>query len=99
MCVTLNVTPRLEFSLFSNRELAQSDGTSFAMTKKRGASAENKVMVHNQQLQNAAQEGNPSYLFPKEQPRTTGALFVSSALDAISGGFHAKAGLAPAGQF
>ena len=65
------------------------------MTKKRGASAENKVMVHNQQLQNAAQEGNPSYLFPKEQPRTTGALFVSSALDAISGGFHAKAGLVP----
>ena len=33
--------------------------------------------------------------FPKNNQRTTGALFVSSALDAISGGFHAKAGLVP----
>ena len=33
--------------------------------------------------------------FPKNNQRTTGALFASSALDAISGGFHAKAGLVP----
>ena len=69
------------------------------MTKFAATSRSSRGIGSNQRSEKLHRKEILRIYFPKNNQRITGALFVSSALDAISGGFHAKAGLAPAGQY
>ena len=65
------------------------------MTKFGGAARSSRGFGSNRRSEKLHRKEILRIYFPKNNQRTTGALFVSSALDAISGGFHAKAGLVP----